>query len=618
MIELQRTLRAFLKAQQAAAQVLARRSTRAATSAGAKHPPGAGEPRAAAPQAKAVGGRQHALPPFIDRIVARDARQLTAECRLDVARHGCLRDHAFFGRGLAATDAAHDALIVVPMALSLEIIAEAAALLCPGLRASAVRDARTRQWLIVERGGRLVHVAARRLNQRAVHARLYDAEHPGEVFVEAAIEFDQGPARLGPPSLIEPALPAFARPQSDVYGPVLFSGPAFQTIRRMETSGPAGARATLQETPAEAFAGSGATQGLVLPVSLIDSCGQIGIFSLAEATWTRDEITMTFPNVVERIEFAQRDQRTGPLSAVTTLDWNDRRVHSAVEMRSTAGDVVFRALGRVEEIVRLPGALWRYQAAPRAIALNRSLAPLFADEPDLAGAAIMFTAPFSGQLLVHRVWSQVFASMILGAAERQAFQARLLAPVPAALWLLGRSAVKDAVRQLTGCNLCMADISIGNDPSGQPRAALGQDAPCVSIAHKPFAAAAAAASAARNLGVGVDLEPCTPPAMRACAAGLSPQENRLAEGAGGGKQANELRLALWTAKEAAAKALGGAVPFLGRRLNAARIDPARGMVELHLELAGETPFGGHAGQRVVHAFWRRVDGFLVTVCLARR
>jgi phosphopantetheinyl transferase len=125
-------------------------------------------------------------------------------------------------------------------------------------------------------------------------------------------------------------------------------------------------------------------------------------------------------------------------------------------------------------------------------------------------------------------------------------------------WLLGRVAVKDAVRELlwqSGAGpLFPAQIRVGNDAGGRPwaRGPAGE-AYRVSLAHTgPVAVALAGV----HEDVGIDIEPVVDrPVDSVAAAALTEAEKDLVRRAGP-TGAAELLTRLWTAKEAAAKAAG--------------------------------------------------------------
>ncbi|MDR2934514.1 MAG: 4'-phosphopantetheinyl transferase superfamily protein [Candidatus Adiutrix sp.] len=118
-------------------------------------------------------------------------------------------------------------------------------------------------------------------------------------------------------------------------------------------------------------------------------------------------------------------------------------------------------------------------------------------------------------------------------------------------WLLGRLAAKAAAGRRW--RLSPAEVEIKSGPAGRPWS-FRASAPAgfISLSHTRGAAAAVAA----DRPVGVDLEPWSRPLSdRAWTWSFAPGERRLAESGG----SFPARLALWCAKEAAAKSWGRAL-----------------------------------------------------------
>jgi phosphopantetheinyl transferase (holo-ACP synthase) len=160
-----------------------------------------------------------------------------------------------------------------------------------------------------------------------------------------------------------------------------------------------------------------------------------------------------------------------------------------------------------------------------------------------------WTDPASQELVMRRY---------LGAAERAAYEQR--PPRARTAWLLGRIAAKDAVRQLLwdgGAGpLFPAEVPVGNDDEGRPIAqgplAAGLR---LSLAHKDRLAVAYAHP---SHAVGIDVEAVTEDPAALSRIALTADERRLAGqlAARGGFDRAQALTALWSAKEAAAKAEG--------------------------------------------------------------
>lgn len=148
----------------------------------------------------------------------------------------------------------------------------------------------------------------------------------------------------------------------------------------------------------------------------------------------------------------------------------------------------------------------------------------------------------------------------LSAAERADYLRRN--PRAARQWLLGRIAVKDAVRQWlwdSGAGpVYPIEITVDNDASGRPRVVGPFDEPPeVSLAHTGSLAAALVGHPGTPSGVGIDIERIEDRDARTVAAILTDAERALIDGlcpSGPSRPAWVTRF--WAAKEAVAKAAG--------------------------------------------------------------
>jgi phosphopantetheinyl transferase len=186
-------------------------------------------------------------------------------------------------------------------------------------------------------------------------------------------------------------------------------------------------------------------------------------------------------------------------------------------------------------------------------------------------------------------------------------------------WLLGRIAVKDAVRRHLadggGPLLPPASIPIAADAWGRPYARAPRrsgDArlPSISIAHTDGVAIGAAVATG---GLGVDVERLDRRRGAFEPAAFDQQERRRLE-AGSADGARERALRLFCAKEAAAKALGRG--FMGSPLNLTTLEADADLSRLTLVPAGRLAeaLPRHAGRPIEARV--RCDAGLV-VALAR-
>jgi phosphopantetheinyl transferase (holo-ACP synthase) len=158
------------------------------------------------------------------------------------------------------------------------------------------------------------------------------------------------------------------------------------------------------------------------------------------------------------------------------------------------------------------------------------------------------------------IWKRVLAHMVLDAAELKTFYALPASGPRREEWLMGRVAAKDAARQWLAAlplALAAADVHVASDAAGAPQLRIGAHTgptPAVSISHSRRWGVAAVAPPGARLGIdyqrldGIDLEAVARGALNAA-------EQALIAAQSGPARARAIA-ALWSAKEAAAKASG--------------------------------------------------------------
>jgi phosphopantetheinyl transferase len=192
-----------------------------------------------------------------------------------------------------------------------------------------------------------------------------------------------------------------------------------------------------------------------------------------------------------------------------------------------------------------------------------------------------------GWYLVRERWPdpatrELIMRRYLSAAERADYQRHN--PRAARQWLLGRIAVKDAVRQRlwdAGAGpVFPIEVTVSNDPSGRPRVAGPfTEAPEVSLAHTGSLAAALVGNLGCSSRVGIDIELITDRDERTVAAILTDTECRLLEALSPSVAERPSWVTrFWAAKEAVAKAAGTGLGGRAHRFAVERVDGDRLLV----------------------------------------
>jgi phosphopantetheinyl transferase (holo-ACP synthase) len=371
----------------------------------------------------------------------------------------------------------------------------------------------------------------------------------------------------------------------------------------------------VREPDPELLLPAGAAGSLAIPAGLIDQCGQIAVFGLVRDHWTRDEVVLAFPTRLARVEFVA--ERPAQMRAVARMRGVDSKLLSDVEFVGPDGTVAARVLGREEDITRLPADLYAYWSSPRRVHLSRDITEVFRGVPGIDHCTICATANVGDALLMNRLWAQVLARMILSRAELNTYAGLKLPPLALASWLLGRAAVKDAVRLHERLDVCMADVEVVTEETGRPAARVADGkAPLVSLTHKGFAAAAVAAEAMLFRGVGIDMEPLTGMDAGVRADCFTAAESAVIRSAARstGEREDWWYLSAWAAKEAVGKALGRGIVGGPRAVEVLAMDASTGRLSLGLRGAMADAFPEYATVKI-EAHLRRRDAHVLALCL---
>lgn len=550
-----------------------------------------GDSAARAAEAGTSGARS--LPLMGDIVEIDPGKSLRARRVLDASEDLFLRDHVLGGR-ISKYDPELRPLTVMPLAMSLEMLAEGALQLCPDSTVIALNDIRANHWVAMPHERLEVEIQATRIGPSTVQVQLCDVASESafrRVFVEAIVELaDAYPdaPRIEPEFELAGAQPS--RFTKDVvYTTGMFNGPSFQAVRSVERWSPEGSVGILISPPREGLFRGTDTPSFAMDPVLLDAAGQLA------AHWNAESSSSGFNFFPYRCEALQV---FGPLPD-SGLSFETRlRIHrtaqdtfsSDIDLVDENGRLYMRLVAWEDKAFDLPQAFYgMLHGQPDdhfSEAVQHPSGALFAEMEMECRRVDVFDKKL---LLPHGgIWLNVLAFQVLSSRERdhwlhwEAPQERRLS------WLLGRVAVKDAVRYLLrkreDLTLCPADIEIESEPSGRPIvrgpwSGRVSAVPVVSLAHSGDVAVAVAVDGASGHGIGIDLE-----RSRAIAPGtehfaFTRDERRLLE-----KLPEELReewtLRFWAAKEAAGKAAGRAREISAQELAVKSLDARRGEITL--------------------------------------
>lgn len=567
--------------------------------------------------------------PFIGEVLdLRPGERARARCRLSPERGRIFLDHTQ-GRDISQDDPGLSGLPVAPLAVLIEILAEGAALLEPGRVLVGVRDFRACRDVAVEQPDVAMELEMKRRGPGAVHVTMRESGSSGAlrpVWAEGLMRFAaRYPAAPRPKPLALENERCSRWTADRLYVDGLAHGPAFQAVKTVDRIGENGAAATVEILPREGLLAGVSRPAFLIDPVLLDAAGQ------TVALWSQEQLDPTGDVVTDRLSaldchgpLPQPGTRAACRAAVTRI--GDKDLSSDIEIVDPAGRLLYRMSGW--EARRFPQTpeFWQFRAAPRDSYLsdvwNEPISAFRHHGPMVCCRLDGITREFCDT--ADGIWRKVLAHLVLSRRERKTWMSMRAVDKRKHEWLLGRCAVKDAVRMLVkrhkGVQLAPADVEIVPDAYGRPRLegawmkALRIE-PAISIAHSHGVAAALAALDPGQL-VGIDLESLTQRREGFESIAFGPEERGLLA-----SLRQEIRqewaLRMWCAKEAVGKALGRG---LSAGLNAFHITGAEidtGAVRLELRDGMLEEFPQLRGKPMVAYTAREMDFVFSTIIYQR-
>jgi phosphopantetheinyl transferase (holo-ACP synthase) len=496
--------------------------------------------------------------------------------------------------------------------VSLEIMAEACAVLAESTAVCVIENIKAFDWIALDDGELTLEVRADVLDgEHKIYRACVQTEQG--IAVSADFRFTPDWRIQAPSALREKRAPRWNGPE--LYATGMFHGPVFQSIRHIDGWDETGMDAQLSTVGLNGFFVEAQTPKLVLNPVLLDAAGQLAAYWIAERVGTDFNC---FPSTIERIELYSPCPADLPGLTLRarqhSLDAASDDVAAPrawqFECVDRDGQPLLRVTNLVNVYFSVPNRFYQVRRDPLHGWLGHiSTAPA---KPGIALWELPnlhedFCAQSGGIFL--RILAQVYLSL----DERA--QWRELGPNVRRRreWLLGRACIKEAVRhwifEQTGRLLYPADIVVWHDAAGAPHVdGWWRDtlvpAPEVSLSHNARACMAAVAAPQRPVGVDIeDIGRIQQPEL--IIETLSPRERVCLHGLEAAAL-DERLLRLWCAKEAAAKFLGVGlqgrpaafeVSFADDQGEEAYVDHAETRVEVAVCRNGNSIIALASGQR---------------------
>ncbi len=554
--------------------------------------------------------------------------ELTAVRRLSREEDIFLADHAL-GGPVSVTDPSLKPLVVTPLTMSMEMLAEAAAALMPGRVLVGMRDVRAQQWIRVDDRPVDLQISARRVEGSSdeIFVQISDVSLDSEtqnskLLLQGTVTFaDHYPASETPSAASLTGETVSSLASADLYdGRLMFHGPVFQGVARVETCAEDGCVGRLRVLPTDNLFRSIPNPRFTLDPVVLDAAGQLVGF------WTAERLErgfVVFPYQLDSLRVFGPNRRPGEeLSCRVKVErLSDHDMRSNIEIVGADGSLWMSLKGWADRRFDPPKRFHHAWIAPHEATISDAWqAPLATVPPQVALECRRVEPLFDSATAF---WADLWATLILNRRERAAFTS-LRGPERRRMeWLSGRTAAKDAVcaflHKRYGWDVLPADIEIGQDERGKPFVAGPwaeqlPSLPEISISHSETVAAAVAGEEGSGLGIDIQKIRELEPGFSAVA--LGPDEQQLLDSLPASLQAEWL-LRIWCAKEAVAKALGVGLIEGPSSVKVVHLDTISGLVRAipQGQLANEAP---EAAGRELPAYTSREKTYITAIAVFDR
>jgi len=422
-----------------------------------------------------AAGLQTRRPFFHDVVESVPGVRAVARHRFSADREIIFRDHAL-GRDVSTEDPSLLGLTLVPLTVTMEMLAEGGALVEPNKVLAGMRDIRASRWITLEKPGYTIEATARQTAPGEVHVALREAGSANTlrpILAEAVAVFaarypDSGPAR---PFVLENEKRSAWIPEQ-LYRTGMFHGSLMQGTKSVERAGRNGCSATLEALPhGQLFTDNPQPAFLFDPV-LLDAAGQVVAYWFWEAI---EKGTDLFPYRVGAFHCDAAAPPAGTLleCRVVRRFESDAVIHSDIEVLDRAGKVYYRLDNWETRRFPQPPRFLRLRIDPRGTYISTPWKEPLAAIGGKRGVASCRVEGLPQEFLEssHSVWLKTLAYLVLSRRERNTWDNLQASPKERYDWLLGRCAAKDAVRMLIrerfGEQLCAADVEIVADAAGR-------------------------------------------------------------------------------------------------------------------------------------------------------
>lgn len=538
------------------------------------------------------------IPPmaFISEIVSlTPGKELVALRQINLDKDIYLQHHTLGGQ-VSIIDKGLTALPVMPLTMSMEILAEAGALLMPDKVLIGMKDIRAYRWITLDENSVTLQIVARRspTANYEVEVEIHNLEENTTVSDNTVLKgtmifaatYPQPPVVEGSFSLCNERTSRWSLEQ--LYTEAMFHGPCWQGVSSIDRWGEDGSIATLKVLPTDQFFRSKQNPEFVIDPIVLDAAGQVVGF------WTMEHLErgfLVFPYRVKNLHIYRsrlpEHQKVRCHARIKLV--GAQQVSSDIDMIGEDGQPWMRLEAWEDKRFDLPSTTYAFLLSPvKAMPSIPWNTPL-----DSFPDADSFFCRRS-KTLFHGdegFWKRVIAHLILNHNERQVFSDLGKSEKRQTQWLMGRLVAKDAVRmflkQRYEMELGPVDVEIAQDEYGcpVPRGAWSKEiesVPALSLAHTKGIDVAIAGHQHAGQKVGIDVEEIRSLEQEFETTAFAPKEIELLDSVTESAR-QQWVIRLWSAKEAAAKALGRGLTDGPQSLAVQALDAETGIVKITLK-----------------------------------
>jgi len=405
--------------------------------------------------------------PLLDIVLEHDASHVLARSTISLFNDNFARHHIMTGP-VSESDPHLFGLSCVPLSVSMELMAEACALLAGRSDVAVIENVRPSDWIALDDDEVTVDIKAEVVDPDRGHFRASVSTSRG-IALTAEFRFEAEWQLPALPELQERRVSCWNSP--DLYTTGMFHGPIFRSLQYIDAWDDSGIDVQLSDGSLDDFFADGHTPRLILNPVVLDALGQVVACWLVQFFGTEFN---NFPSTIGRIELYEScptdrhglvmKTRQRPIDGVST----DPGAARAWQFECVDGEG--RVLMRAHELINV---FWQMPSAYHAVRWRPLLGWLGAPAAPAAGE----DAAWEVQVLPAEFLSQsgaiclrTLAHTLLSVPEREEWRALPVNNRQRIDWLFGRAAIKEAVRHWlharTGHLLYPTDIIVSRDGRG--------------------------------------------------------------------------------------------------------------------------------------------------------